>query len=226
MELMHKYPRVGLVCTGVVLVDPFDTDREVTRYVMNWDQVMPGMVMHKKLLYTYPSPITSPTTMVRRACYEKAGLWRLDVGEGSDRELWLRIFRDWDLGYIKGPMLRMRDRIPKSDFSFANAKYFWKTLEGQAYITGLHVEETYKYSPLQLRLARLRANALMHREFWKWAIWAIAKGHDAISEVAVDAFRYMGMHVSAGVLRRLRNSRLAHRSFAQAARIYRSLFVL
>lgn len=225
MELLHRHPRVGVVCTGVLLVDPFDTERVISRFIEKWDEVTPGMTMHKRLLYGYPSPITAPTTMVRRACYEKAGLWRLDVGEGADRELWLRIFRDWDLGYIKGPLARLRDRVPRDTFNFAQAKHVWKTLEGQAYITGIHLEETYKLTPVQRQIARLRARALVYKEFWKWAIWAIAKEHHFVSEVGVDAFRYMGMPISAGVLNRLRRSRLAHLSLAQAARFYRMLLV-
>jgi len=225
MDLLAEHPRVGVVCTGMILVDPNNPAKVVRPFIENWDRVTPGKQINEILLHAYPSPITSPTAMVRKACYEQVGPWRFDVGEGADRELWLRIFRHWDLGYIKGPLARLRDRPARAEYTFAQAKHLWKTIELQHYISSIHVEQIYKDRPLRLRWERMRAKAILYQECWRWGIWAVAKPHPVVSEVGVDAFRFLDMPYAAGILRRMRQSRLAHLSMAQALRVYRTLFV-
>jgi glycosyltransferase involved in cell wall biosynthesis len=221
VEILDNHPNVGIVCAGIDLVDPFDPSRLVRRHVEKWDRIMPGMAMHKILLHHYMSPITAPTTMARRICYEQCGVMRMDVGEGADRDLWLRIFRHWDMGYIPGPMAKLRDRVKHSEFSFAQAKHWWHSLEGEAHIQKIHLEDTFKNSPVQLRWERFRAKATQYREFWRCGLWAVGRGHAEVAAVGVDAFRSMGMPFSARVLNQLRQSRLAQSSFSQALRMYR-----
>lgn len=47
------------------------------------------------------NPISAPTVMVRRACYDEVGLYDTDLIY-SDYEMWLRImvFSDWKIGFI------------------------------------------------------------------------------------------------------------------------------
>lgn len=224
MEIMDSHPRVGVVCTGIDLVDPFDPTQLVRRHVEKWNRIMPGNAMHDILLHRYMSPVTAPTTMVRRACYNQAGVMRTDVGEGADRDLWLRVFRNWDMGYIPGPMARLRDRVKHVSFSFDQAKLWWHHLEGEASIQSIHLEDRFRDSPVRLQWERFRAEATKFQEFWRCALWAVGKGHDQVAAVGVDAFRYMGMPFSARVLNQLRQSPLAKSSFSQALRMYRIMY--
>jgi len=52
--------------------------------------------------------VTTSTVMVRRACYDRVGLYATDVDGSEDWDMWLRIACHYDLAYTATPLARYR----------------------------------------------------------------------------------------------------------------------
>jgi glycosyltransferase involved in cell wall biosynthesis len=224
VEIFEANPNVGVVCSAIQLVDPDNPDQVYRTDVMPWHEVTPGRSVRGLLLHEWNSPITAPTAMVRRKWYHVAGAFRPEFGGGADREMWLRIFRHCDLGYIAEPLARLRDRKKIRSFNRTQADYHWNTLKGQVRIQAVHLESEFADSPGRRSLERQLLRYMQFTEFWKWALWAVAQGDNTeFLNVAVAAFRDTGMDISARLLDFCRRSRFAARSIAAVFQVYKAV---
>lgn len=163
--------------------------------------------------------------MVRRACYDKAGRWTDAYGGGADRELWLRILRDWDLGYINEPMASLRNRIrelpadPIRRHEWAAEQ--WRQMGGQVTIQRLHFESDLKSAPLRLAQERVRLKAQAVYELWRWGLLMLAKGGGLLSEPGPEAFRSAGMTLSASIYDTMQSSHMMQQGLRRLHGVYR-----
>jgi glycosyltransferase involved in cell wall biosynthesis len=220
MEILENNPRVGIVCSAIHMVDPDSPDKIHSTDIMSWKPISPGSVIRRELLHRWDSPVAAPTAMVRRQCYQEAGVFKPEFGGGADRELWLRILRNWDLGYIREPMARLRDRKRIIRFSPEQAREHWFSLKGQVLIQRVHLEHEFVDAPIHRLFERRRLRAKQFSEYWRAGIWAVAKGgNDEFLHYALEAFNDARMPVSAFLLRRLYHSKIAHSTFASAIQL-------
>ena len=228
VELFDRYPSAGVVCTSMLQVEPDRPNQVVCEQIRDWDELMPGKAMRLELLSRWDCRIPHPTTMVRRACYEElGGAFRPEFGGATDREFWLRVFRTWDLAYIKDPMARLRDRpkgLPTNRYKAAeHAISHWEQLTSQIDIQQLHIALEYQDQPLQFAYQRVKLRWDAHRELWRWNLLMLAKGQNEVTCRAEAAFRKGGMPFSAEVARMLHSSSLARTLLARALVKYRGV---
>lgn len=101
--LLDANPGVGIVHGAAWLMDedgrlthllkpPFSAGS----YVRNGREEIAGLLMSNHIVAT--------TVMVRRRCFEEAGLFDLRFGLYEDWNMWTRILKHWDIGYIDEPL--------------------------------------------------------------------------------------------------------------------------
>lgn len=107
MEVMlGSEPQVGAVYTGYVTVD------RTSGCVRG--QMIPTQRgnLHNKLLESNPIGGTS-SMLIKRACLEKVGLFDETLPSFQDRDLWIRISREFNFGYVQDPLLNYFDHPKK-----------------------------------------------------------------------------------------------------------------
>jgi glycosyltransferase involved in cell wall biosynthesis len=224
VEILNNHPNVGMVCSAIYVLEPDFPEQVRSLDRMPLAPITPGHIVRRELLHRWDCRIPAPTAMVRRKCYEDAGVFKPEFAGGADRELWLRILRNWDLAYISEPMARLRGKNKLTRFNSAQAEQHWLNLKGHVEIQKTHLEEDFKNAPLSLVFERQRLKAKRFREFWRWGIWAVAKGNnDEFVRAGVDCFRESGMFKSASLLTRLHRSGVAQSVFAGAIQLYKQV---
>jgi hypothetical protein len=187
---------VGVVCSAVHWIDAHTAKRLITE-IQPWAEVNPGHQMIRRLLASWNSRIMSPTTVVRRKCYEAVGPWRTKYVAG-DRDIWMRILRHWDLGYIREPMASLRTHPEPHRI---DAKHIWSAQLGHS---EMHLEmlKELRGDPHFSRLQELLRWELVRRaEFWKTGLWAFKRKHREVAVMGPDAFRQEGLGISAVLYR-------------------------
>jgi hypothetical protein len=219
VDLLERYPRVGIVCSAVHLVDAVNIDRIVHTYRESWPEVVSGKRLVKRLTVRWDSPVAAPTAIVRRVCYDEVGRFSTEIGLGADRELYLRILSRWDLGYVSEPMafLRMRDTKHPMD-----AERFWQTLHDHVKIQRTYIDEAFGSLSVRRRFEHVRWRVKRQFEFWKAALWAHAKGFTQISNEGVRAFERQGLTKSAALLNKANELAVVSRTLSWALRAYKA----
>jgi glycosyltransferase involved in cell wall biosynthesis len=224
MQLLADRSDVGVVSSAVHLVDMDDPTRLLQTLIEPWARVTPGRQMRRQLIREWSCRIMAPAAMVRKACFDKVGGFIPEFGGGCDRELWLRIFRFWNFGYLNEPLARLRER-PRlhREMSAAQAAEHWLSQKGHAAIQKVHLEQEYAGSPVQLFFERMRLEWSTLDNFWRTAVWGLVKNEREVSRRAGGVFREMNMPVSATLWTWLESSSLAKAFLLRGMSAYRSI---
>jgi glycosyltransferase involved in cell wall biosynthesis len=222
VDILDGNPGVGVVCSGMHLVDPDQPERIIRTDIQPWAPVMSGKEMRRIMMREWNSPIAAPTAMVRRRCYEEAGTFIAEYGGAADRELWLRIFRKWDCAYIAEPLAKLRDRYIISSYNKTQSVEFWKQMKGQITIQEVHMPYQYGNAPVKVAWERTKLRMKTFMQFWRWGLWGLASNENVFVREAADAFTEVGMRGSARLLMSLQSSALASRALANVRRLYRA----
>jgi hypothetical protein len=222
VALFDAHPRAGIVCAGFRMVDPARPERVKSTCVERWGAVTDGRAIRRVLLRRWPSPVPAQTAVVRRACYEKAGGFRPECGLPCDRDLWIRILREWDLGYIAEPMARLRDADPVPSFDARRAEGVWQHVRDHLKIDFDHLPTEFEGRPVRLWWAWKRNRVYAWRQCWKLAGWALAKPHPEVCRAGPRAFRDAGFGYSAQVFSALAQSTIAGAALGSLLRLYRT----
>ena len=121
-------------------------------YVRNGREEIADLLMSNHIVAT--------TVMVRRRCFEEAGLFDLRFGLYEDWNMWTRILRRWDIGYIDEPMAFYRVHQGEAGSIFRKADP-----RELARFRRMQIDEVLgdpEIAPLYRRLRR-RAYARQHR---------------------------------------------------------------
>ena len=97
-SVLDQHPKVGLVHGGFEVIDA--DDKRITDWETPFkeDTIEAGRDAFSELVLC--NYITSPTVMVRLACYERVGPYAVELGNFSeDWEMWLRIALHHDLAF-------------------------------------------------------------------------------------------------------------------------------
>lgn len=107
VRLLDEHPNVGYVfCSAVGLFHGEETD--ILDYSMHGsrDAVFQGRRFLEKLIHA--NTIVAASGCVRKECYEKVGLFPLDLPWGGDWYLWCAFALHFDVGYFAEPMVSYR----------------------------------------------------------------------------------------------------------------------
>jgi glycosyltransferase involved in cell wall biosynthesis len=111
VRVLDEHPSVGYVHSDLVLIDA-----EGTPMAQRWnveatrDYVEPGLqVFHR---YAAHMPIGAlifiGNVLMRRSCYQRLGLFRLDLPDCYDSEMWLRMALYYDVACLRAPLIKWR----------------------------------------------------------------------------------------------------------------------
>lgn len=113
-------PRVGMVHGAAWLMDEAGRLTEILRpRFAKGDYVRSGAEERVDLLFS--NHIVAPTVMVRRKCFEDAGMFDLRFGLYEDWNMWNRILQHWDIAYIHQPVTCYRVHGGKAGSIFHTA---------------------------------------------------------------------------------------------------------
>jgi len=108
VELMEREPQVGFCyCPGIGVKHGKET--RLLDYTVHGDRdrVTPGHELLKHLLYR--NTILAPSGLARKECYEKQGLFPLDMPWAGDWYIWGLFALHYDVGYFAEPMVCYRE---------------------------------------------------------------------------------------------------------------------
>lgn len=115
VELMDRHPEVGFVfCPGVGILDGKEIGLLGYSVHDSQDAIFEGHRFLLKLLER--NTVLAAAGMVRRECYERVGVFPLDMPYGGDWFLWCAFALHYDVGYFAEPMVNYRQH----DLSMTN----------------------------------------------------------------------------------------------------------
>ena len=107
VRLLEEHPNVGYAfCSAVGLFNGEETG--VLDYSVHGegDAIIPGRQFLAKLVHA--NTIVAASGMVRRECYDKVGLFPLDMPWGGDWYLWCAFALHFDVAYLAEPLVCYR----------------------------------------------------------------------------------------------------------------------
>ena len=122
-EILDHHPTVSFVHTASILIDRAGTPLDVM--VQPFDEVTAGVEFQTKML-DLGGFVTAATAMVRRAAYQTAGRYRPEYGLVADKDMWLRLAEQGDVGYVACPQALILARSAED----ATASFRWEDLCG------------------------------------------------------------------------------------------------
>ena len=109
VDLLDRNPSVGYAfCAGVGVRNGLETE-VIGRYPVrrDRDRIIPGHVLLKKILQW--NFVLAASGMARRECYDKIGVFPLNMPWAGDWYLWCLFALYYDVGYFAEPMVGYRD---------------------------------------------------------------------------------------------------------------------
>lgn len=108
VQVLERYPRVGFVfCPGVALRDGIEGE------VLAWssvcgakDRIWKGEEFLERIVSN--NCVVASSGIVRKECYDKAGLFPLDLPYAGDWYLWCAFALHFDVAYLAQPMVSYR----------------------------------------------------------------------------------------------------------------------
>lgn len=150
-EYMQSHSEVGLVYSNC---STFDSNGIMTEaYDGTHRKVYRGQVFDKLLLKNF---IASITVMIRRECLERVGLFPEHLKISEDWHLWLRLAKEYQVGYISDPLAMYRWQTQSLTWNYAASyPYRLRVLE--------EIENLYRdyFQTRQRLIRRARGGVLM-----------------------------------------------------------------
>jgi hypothetical protein len=136
-------------------------------------EVTPGRIaLEKHFFPTWGFPIRG-TALIRRASWEEVGGIREQFGLLADIDLWMRLARTWDVGYVNEPLIFVRQDRPE-DYPAEYTKWSWKRFRTLYEIHGTNIDEYY-------------GNTL--RGFWEREKFRLRVSYDEMYWLAYGVFK-------------------------------------
>jgi glycosyltransferase involved in cell wall biosynthesis len=108
LEVMEAHPRVGFAfCPGVGLQGEQETGIVKYGWLPGPDAVLDGRAFLHRLLES--NCVLAPAGLVRKECYERVGVFPLDLPFAGDWYLWCAFALHYDVAYFAEPMVNYRE---------------------------------------------------------------------------------------------------------------------
>lgn len=160
LELAERHPNVAFVTNAYANYGSDKVDEH------DFSEVTPGRYALEKLFFpAWGFPVRG-TALIRRSCWDQVGGMRLQFGLLADVDLWMRLARNWDVGYVREPLITVRHEIPE-DYPPEYSRWSWSRVRTQYEIFGTNYEEYFGDSlrgVVERNRFRLRVSS--HEAFW------------------------------------------------------------
>jgi glycosyltransferase involved in cell wall biosynthesis len=108
MEVMETRPGIGFAfCPGIGLMGQQETAVVAWSSLGQQDSVLNGRAFLRRLLRA--NCVLAPSGLVRRECYERVGVFPLDLPFAGDWYLWCAFSLYYDVAYFAEPMVNYRE---------------------------------------------------------------------------------------------------------------------
>lgn len=114
VALLQEYPEYGFCSSDVDFFD--ETGVTIRGAIAAEKKPRSGMVFDDLFVNNF---ISSATIILRRECFEKAGRFDEEIYYAEDTEMWLRVAKEFALGYIPESLSRYRVRPDARSQSFS-----------------------------------------------------------------------------------------------------------
>jgi len=115
VQYLERHPRCGMVFTDIYFIDEggkvMGRGKSDRRRCAGW---VKEKLIVKNLIY-------NPSVLIRRECFDQAGLFAEDLFPPADWDMWLRISERYQIGYIGEPLSKYR---VSSQWNFRNIDRF------------------------------------------------------------------------------------------------------
>lgn len=136
-------------------------------------EVTPG----RKALESYFLPVwgfpVRGTALIRKSRWDEVGGIREQFGLLADIDLWMRLARKWDFGYVNEPLIVVRQERPE-DYPDAYKKWSWARLRTLYEIHGINRDEYYDRSA-RGRWERQKYRLRVSWDESYWLLYGVAK---------------------------------------------------
>ncbi len=149
VRFLDDHPEAGCAQPGINWVDP--DGGNLQSCLLDWEGVMNGHAWLEKILTqdSFSCPF-SACGMVPRKVYEKTGfIYDIRFGFLSDVDLWYRIALDFDVGYIREPLITCLRR--DKDHMYGGVD--WRMIRWVVDICRVNLGRLFGGDPARLRLA-------------------------------------------------------------------------
>lgn len=164
---MEQHPDVGVCYTDFEIVDANKV--HVNMIHVPW---LPRQEMARYFLRNMY--INGSTSLIRKSCFDKVGLFDEQLKHTQDMDMWLRISRFFEFGHLSQILLQSRSHPEQGSWEFENQideerVTFTKLFQNLGYVTFFPALEKVKESKKQmaLGLSMFGDELLLHRH-WYW----------------------------------------------------------
>ena len=205
VRTMERYPGVGFICCPAVeLRSSIETGLASYSVLSDRDTIFEGHKFLKKLLLA--NVVIASSGMVRRTCYEKYGVFPLDLPYAGDWYLWCLFALHRQVGYIADPMLNYRGH----DLSMTNLlknkdvrilvhdslAVLWRT-KNTAESIGAHAVVNKCREAIATEYARFVSGShyipyQMDMEEFEKSLKQFARTHDEADSIRANFYEYLG----------------------------------
>lgn len=156
LAIADANPRVGFVHSDTREIDE---GGRTLRDRRSWQGsgIVPSHAAFARLLMG--NSVQHTGTLIRRAAYEQAGGYDPTILNAIDWDLWLRITRDWDVGYVPRPLYAYRLHSSNMHQRVARDEAINRAVRDEVFM--LVKRETAHVSPALRRGALARAHLVM-----------------------------------------------------------------
>jgi glycosyltransferase involved in cell wall biosynthesis len=177
-EMMEQHPDIGFVFnpyrsheSGHVFEEPIPAGR------------LDGPWLLEKILFPKWGCAIHGTAMIRRQAWQQVGGMRETFSLLADVDLWMRLCRNWAVGYVPEPIIVVRhDRPHYYPETYQCKSWSWQR---QRYLYEIHAVNRLDYLNRSTLKGRLRWWIFRMRlsfETLKWLLYAVIRGKGAMLE--------------------------------------------
>ena len=105
IDMMERFPRVGLVHTDGYFIDGKGVIRKDSPLGFAFPKTETGDVL---LALLYHNKIIASAALVRKECFDDLGGFNEEYFGSGDWEMWYRIAEKWHIGYVSEPLTMYR----------------------------------------------------------------------------------------------------------------------
>lgn len=152
------------------------------------DSILDGhTLLNSYLLDRWGCPVRG-TAMIRRTAWESVGGLRTEFGLLADVDLWMRMCRFYNVGYVDKPIIKVRqDRPENYDDLYSESRWSWKR---RGILYKIHIknyEETLNFSNYHDLCVWIKFKYRLNFDVIKWLTYAIVRKKWYMITTSLDA---------------------------------------
>ena len=139
VALLDRHPSAGFVHTASLVIDPAGEPAGLD--IRPFSELTPSAQMMRSIAGREESPVVAATAMVRTEKYAAVGGYQYEkYGIVCDRDMWFRLARVGDVGYVDEPQVFIRARAKDQETS----RFRWADTVGSLTMQREHVRAVYQ----------------------------------------------------------------------------------